>query len=108
MSGTMSIRTTTGSILRPGWKSAFDITCILLSLSVWLPLMILLMLVTRIASPGPMFYRLERIGFGGRRLFLWKLRTVKLSTETYVHERHFEKLRRYVFPMTKMPAHGDR
>jgi hypothetical protein len=49
MSVTMSIRTTKGSILRPGWKSALDITCILLSLPVWLPLMILLMLVTRIA-----------------------------------------------------------
>jgi len=31
--------------------------------------MILLMLVTRIASPGPIFYRQERIGFGGRRFF---------------------------------------
>src|SRR5438132_496149 len=41
MSVTMSIRTTKGSMLRPGWKSALDITCILLSLPVWLPLMIL-------------------------------------------------------------------
>src|SRR6266480_3301252 len=28
MSVTMSIRTTKGSILRPGWKSALDITCL--------------------------------------------------------------------------------
>src|SRR5215212_3140932 len=72
----------------PGWKSGLDVTCILLSLPVWLPLMILLMLVTRIASPGPIFYRQERIGFGGRHFFIWKLRTMKLSAETQVHERH--------------------
>jgi lipopolysaccharide/colanic/teichoic acid biosynthesis glycosyltransferase len=107
MSVTMSIRTTKGSILRPGWKSALDITCILLSLPVWLPLMILLMLVTRIASPGPIFYRQERIGFGGRHFFICKFRTMKLSAETQVHERHFEELMRVDCPMTKLDVYGD-
>ena len=107
MSVTMSIRTTKGSILRPGWKSALDITCILLSLPVWLPLMILLMLVTRIASPGPIFYRQVRIGFGGRHFFIWKFRTMKLSAETQVHERHFEELMRVDCPMTKLDVYGD-
>ena len=91
----------------PGWKSGLDITCILLSLPVWLPLMILLMLVTRIASPGPIFYRQERIGFGGRHFFIWKLRTMKLSAETQAHERHLEKLMRVDCPMTKLDAYGD-
>ena len=95
------------SLRRPGWKSALDITCILLSLPVWLPLMILLMLVTRIASPGPIFYRQERIGFGGRHFFIWKFRTMKLSAETHIHERHFEKLMRVDCPMTKLDACGD-
>ncbi len=107
MSVTMSIRTTKGSILRPSWQSALDITCILLSLPVWLPLMILLMLVTRIASPGPIFYRQERIGFCGRHFFIWKFRTMKLSSETRVHERHFEKLMQVDCPMTKLDAYGD-
>jgi exopolysaccharide production protein ExoY len=107
MLATMSIRTTNGSILRPRWKSALDITCILLSLPVWLPLMILLMLVTRIASPGPIFYRQERIGFGGRHFFVWKFRTMKLSAETQIHERHFEELMRVDCPMTKLDAYGD-
>src|SRR5207245_7600375 len=99
MSVTLPIRIRQVSILRPGWKSALDITCILLSLPVWLPLMILLMLVTRIASPGPIFYRQERIGFGGRHFFICKLRTMKLSAETQVHERHFEELMRVDCPM---------
>jgi lipopolysaccharide/colanic/teichoic acid biosynthesis glycosyltransferase len=107
MSATMSIRTTNESILRLGWKSALDIICILLSLPVWLPLMILLMLVTRIASRGPIFYRQERIGFGGRHFFIWKFRTMKLSAKTEAHERHLEKLIRIDCPMTKLDAYGD-
>ena len=107
MSATMSIRTTKGSILRPGWKSGLDITCILLSLPVCLPLMILLMLVTRIASPGPIFYRQERVGFGGRHFFIWKFRTMKVSAETQTHERHFEELMRVDCAMTKLDAYGD-
>jgi lipopolysaccharide/colanic/teichoic acid biosynthesis glycosyltransferase len=95
------------SLRRPGWKSGLDITCILLSLPAWLPLMILLMLVTRIASPGPIFYRQERIGFGGRPFFIWKFRTMKLSAETQAHERHLEKLMRVDCPMTKLDAYGD-
>ena len=90
-----------------GWKSGLDITCILLSLPVWLPLMILLMLVTRIASPGPIFYRQERIGFGGRRFFIWKFRTMKLSAETQTHEQYFKELMRANCAMTKLDTHGD-
>jgi lipopolysaccharide/colanic/teichoic acid biosynthesis glycosyltransferase len=92
----------------PGWKAGLDITCILLLLPLWLPLMILLMLVTRIASPGPIFYRQERIGLGGRHFFIWKFRTMKLSAETQTHERYFENLMRVDCPMTKLDAYGDR
>lgn len=91
----------------PGWKSTLDITCILLSLPVWLPLMILLMLVTRIASSGPIFYRQKRVGLGGRHFFIWKFRTMKLRAETKTHEHYFEGLMRADCPMTKLDAHGD-
>ena len=91
----------------PGWKSALDLACILLSLPVWLPLMILLMLVTRIASPGPIFYRQKRVGLGGRHFFIWKFRTMKLSAETQTHEHYFEKLMQADCPMTKLDTFGD-
>ena len=91
----------------PGWKSVLDITCILLSLPVWLPLMILMMLVTQVSSPGPIFYRQERIGLGGRRFLMWKFRTMKLSAETQTHERHVEELIQTDRRMTKLDDHGD-
>jgi lipopolysaccharide/colanic/teichoic acid biosynthesis glycosyltransferase len=91
----------------PGWKSALDVTCILLALPIWLPLMILLMIVTRLASPGPIFYRQKRVGFGGRHFLIWKFRTMKMSAETETHERHLEELIRINCPMTKLDAYGD-
>ena len=91
----------------PGWKSALDIICILLALPIWLPLMILVMLVIRLASPGPIFYRQKRIGFGGRPFLIWKFRTMKVSAETQSHERHLEELIRANCPMTKLDSYGD-
>jgi len=91
----------------PGWKSSLDLTWILLSLPIWLPLMLFLMLLTRIASPGPVFYRQKRVGLGGRHFFIWKFRTMKLSAETQTHERYFEELMRSDCPMTKLDAVGD-
>ena len=101
------IRTTNGSILRRDWKFALDITCILVALPIWLPLMILLMLVTRIASPGPIFYRQERVGLGGRHFSIWKFRTMKVSAETQTHEHYLHELIRVDRPMTKLDAYGD-
>jgi hypothetical protein len=53
------------------------------------------------------FYRQERVGFGGRHFFIWKFRTMKLSAETQIHERYFEKLMQVDCPMTKLDAYGD-
>ena len=103
----MSIRTAKGSILRPGWKSALDITCILLSLPVWLPVMTLVALWVAVTSPGPIFYRQPRVGFKGRRFMLVKFRTMKVNAETQVHEAYLEHLIVSDRPMIKLDATGD-
>ena len=68
--------------LVPLWKSVLDVVCIILSAPLWLPLMLALMLLTRVSSPGPVFYRQRRVGLGGRHFLIWKFRTMKVSAET--------------------------
>jgi lipopolysaccharide/colanic/teichoic acid biosynthesis glycosyltransferase len=91
----------------PRWKSLLDLTCVLVSLPLWLPLMLLLMLITRTASPGPVFYRQKRVGLGGKHFLIWKFRTMKVNTETQTHERYFEELIRTNCAMTKLDTCGD-
>jgi lipopolysaccharide/colanic/teichoic acid biosynthesis glycosyltransferase len=69
--------------------------------------MLLLMLVTRVASPGPIFYRQHRVGLGGRHFLIWKFRTMKVSAETQAHERYYEELIRTNCAMTKLDINGD-
>jgi Undecaprenyl-phosphate galactose phosphotransferase WbaP len=46
-----------------------------------LPVMAIAALWIRIVSPGPVFYRQEREGFDGRRLPVWKLRTMHVDAD---------------------------
>jgi exopolysaccharide production protein ExoY len=98
------IANATGS---PQWKRILDVICILLSLPLWLSIVIFVTLWIKIASPGPIFFRQERIGYRGRRFMIIKFRTMKVNVETQSHERHLEQLMQENCPMTKLDASGD-
>ena len=72
----------------PSWKRILDITCILLSLPLWFPVVMFLTLWIKLASPGPIFFRQERVGHRGKRFMILKFRTMKVNVETQSHERH--------------------
>jgi exopolysaccharide production protein ExoY len=91
----------------PRWKRVLDFTLVFLGLPIWLPVMILIMLLIRITSPGPVFFRQERIGYRGKRFMIFKFRSMKISVETGIHERHFDHLIQSDRPMTKLDATGD-
>jgi lipopolysaccharide/colanic/teichoic acid biosynthesis glycosyltransferase len=91
----------------PKWKRILDITCILISLPFWLPVFIAVALWTKIVSPGPIFFRQERVGYRGERFMILKFRTMKVNVETQSHERHLEQLMKANCPMRKLDASGD-
>lgn len=47
-----------------------------------LPLLLICGLLIRISSPGPMLFRQQRIGLGGRRFWMYKLRTMRDGAES--------------------------
>jgi exopolysaccharide production protein ExoY len=96
-----------GSFRVPTWKRLLDATCILLSMPVWLPVVMVLALWIKLASPGPIFFRQERVGNRGRRFMILKFRTMKVNVETHSHERYLEQLIHANRPMTKLDASGD-
>ena len=95
-------------MLIPGWKRVLDLTLIVLTYPIWLPLMLLVMAASKISSPGPIFYRQERVGFRGRTFMICKFRTMILHAQTLRHERHFHRLMHNGAPMTKLDARDPR
>ena len=91
----------------PGWKRILDLTFVLVTLPVWLPLMLLVMGLIRFTSSGPIFYRQERIGYHRKRFMIYKFRTMQVNAETRTHEDYFTSLMRSEVPMTKLDAAGD-
>lgn len=62
-------------------KRAFDIVSSLALLLLALPVMLVTALAIRLDSPGPIFYRQERVGRGGRNFVCIKFRSMRMDAE---------------------------
>jgi exopolysaccharide production protein ExoY len=91
----------------PFWKRALDLTCLLIAVPTLLPFMLSIAALIKIVSPGPVFFRQERVGFMGRRFKILKFRTMKVNAETNTHQNHLKDLINSDTPMTKMDSKGD-
>jgi lipopolysaccharide/colanic/teichoic acid biosynthesis glycosyltransferase len=61
------------------------------------PLFGLIALLIKFSSPGPVFYRGERVGQGFRRFTIYKFRTMLVGTETQIGARLLRAHERYLF-----------
>lgn len=91
----------------PGWKRLFDIVGAAAALVVSAPIIGLAGAMIKLASPGPVFFRQERVGHLGRRFMCWKLRTMHVGAETTSHQRHVQGLIRSDSAMTKLDGSRD-
>jgi sugar transferase (PEP-CTERM system associated) len=71
----------TQSPMRRFAKRAFDIAMSLLLLSQALPTMILIAIAIKLDSKGPIFYKQERVGAGGKPYPLYKFRSMRTDAE---------------------------
>jgi exopolysaccharide production protein ExoY len=91
----------------PAWKHALDIGCIVITSPFWAPLMLVIAVIIKIISPGPVFFCQERIGYKGRAFNCFKFRSMKVNAETRSHEDHLKELMESQRPMTKLDNSGD-
>ena len=76
----------------PLWKRAIDIVGSSLGLVLLSPLFCLVALFIRIVSPGPVFFRQQRVGYLGQPFTLWKFRTMKVNGDEVIHRDYFSEL----------------
>ncbi len=61
-------------------KRAFDVLFSIIVIFLTAPLMILIALVVRLASPGPALFTQDRVGLNGKIFRMYKFRTMKVAT----------------------------
>ena len=71
----------TQGLLRRASKRAFDIAVAGMLLVLTAPLMAVLVVLIRLDSRGPAFYRQDRVGRNGKEYALWKLRSMRIDAE---------------------------
>ncbi len=76
----------------PLWKRAFDIIGSGVGLFLLSPLFLLIALYIKIVSPGPVFFKQNRIGWSGKEFTMWKFRSMRPDADSSVHRQHMAKL----------------
>src|SRR6202012_1286362 len=62
-------------------KRGFDIIFSLTALVLGLPVYVLIYLITKVSSPGPAFFKQERIGLNGKPFTMYKFRSMNVDAE---------------------------
>lgn len=62
-------------------KRAFDLIFVFVSFPITLPVICIFAIAVKLESPGPAFFRQERIGLGNRRFRIWKLRSMRFDLQ---------------------------
>jgi exopolysaccharide production protein ExoY len=91
----------------PVWKRVLDVSCILFAAPSLAPVMLLMALLIKCVSRGPVLFKQERVGYRGTRFQCFKFRTMMVTNDQTTHHQHVEELMATNVPMTKMDAKGD-
>src|SRR5688500_6307842 len=91
----------------PVWKRTTDLAFCCAALPVLAIATFIVAVLMSITSPGPIFFRQERVGHMGARFRLYKFRTMHVGVDTSNHQVHFSNLMDTNAPMQKLDAKGD-
>lgn len=91
----------------PRWKRTLDLSFCCAALPILAFATFFVAILMSVASPGPIFFRQERVGHLGRRFRLYKFRTMHVGADTSNHQAYFTTLMASNAPMQKLDANGD-
>lgn len=74
-----------------GVKRLSDLVIASLALAVASPLWLLIALSIKLDSPGPVFYKQERVGMDGRIFLVYKFRTMRTGEDSEIHREYQRK-----------------
>jgi lipopolysaccharide/colanic/teichoic acid biosynthesis glycosyltransferase len=66
---------------RNAFKRLYDIAFSGVGLLLLSPLLVFLAVLVKLSDSGPIFYRQERVGLGGRRFRIWKFRSMVVNAD---------------------------
>ena len=73
-------------------KRGFDLLGATVFLLMFFPLFLAIAALIKIVSPGPVFYKQQRIGYAGQPFTFLKFRTMRLNAETQEHQDYLASL----------------
>jgi lipopolysaccharide/colanic/teichoic acid biosynthesis glycosyltransferase len=91
----------------PGWKRVLDVTGSLLGLLLLSPLFLLIAGYIKAVSPGPAFFRHQRVGLRGKTFTFLKFRTMKWGNNQNAHKDHIVAAIRAGRALEKLDDKGD-
>jgi len=83
LQGAATVRHLTSRDSRKIIKRSCDIAGSIVLLTLLLPLFILVVILIKLDSPGPVFFRHHRVGKGGKSFELWKFRSMRTDVPKY-------------------------
>src|SRR5829696_7195820 len=95
------------TVPHPTWKRVVDLSFCCVALPFFAIATFFVAGLMSITSPGPIFFRQERVGYMGRRFRLYKFRTMHVGADTSNHQAHFTTLMTSNVPMQKLDSKGD-
>ena len=92
----------------PQWKYTLDQFLVLVSAPLWGAVYLLCAIWIKLLSPGPVFFRQERVGYRQECFLIYKFRTMHEGTDTVVHEHYVQQLIQQGGAMQKLDHHDTR
>jgi lipopolysaccharide/colanic/teichoic acid biosynthesis glycosyltransferase len=87
-------------------KRALDVILSAVLVVLLFPLFALIAVLIKFKSPGPVFFRQERIGEGGKPFTMLKFRTMHLNSDPSIHERFVTQFIRAAKPANGLTITG--